>query len=824
MAVKIIDIDNADYKLSREIKDQAIKDFVNETKILHTLKDSKAKNINTIHSAFAFYSQLWIVSDYCPGGSVSTLMKASPRPGLEERYIIAISRELAVALKHVHEVGIIHRDVKAANVLITQDGQLQLCDFGVSGILESNVAKRSTIIGTPNWMPPEMHDDSMPDSYGTEIDCWAYGCTVFELATGQPPNVGIDPGRLHLFLRKAPRLEGESHSTNLRDFVSYCLEEKPQDRPSANDILKHSFVSATSEGYPTAILRELIERYAHWEQLGGQRQSLFDPRGANVVTPLDPILDEDDEWNFSTTDEFDFEMLQQEGISVEEMDQLAAGDSVSLSPSITSMTAYERAQFEQRVARAEKQLKRIFELDGPTYEHSAYWDEEAGSDLPLRTTSDIDVRESVIDLDAAFGGPQSPNIELRNIPTIKAGGRRHQFIFDDENDDTGEEPSDASGADPGKRSTMAWKFPALTMPTPANRKTVEWTFPSAVNDTSQDHDVNDDFLENGIRSANPNFALNRQSRPPMRHMVTEPVGNFGDHLHGPAQSIHLDLDDATRLSMADPTMANRSTLLDMDDSQSPPAVNQEMTSAWAEHAALYTRPTTSYSSTAESSISESSTGNPFDIQDAAYTAQRGSLHAHSQSEPQSYRTSKNEFERECEHLLTQNVHTRGSSWSNDAEFNLSRAPSVKASMDSLRNTTDEDDEYSLEDHALRPHVASGLWNSREREAQNSAAPLSLDTSTMRRAFPMVNGIDKTLRPRGRRRGDRGRALQHAAPPEPPPNPMPDFARIQPYQTPEAPSAVAFQNQASQDEIVAQVRKVLMAASLSSGNIGEVSVG
>ncbi|KAG9545234.1 kinase-like protein, partial [Aureobasidium melanogenum] len=101
VAVKIIDVDDLDYKLDLDQKDEAIEDFRKEVKTLKLLRDSQAKNINYIQEAFDLHSQLWIVSDYCPGGSVHTLMKATPGPGLEEEYIIPIARELAVALKYV---------------------------------------------------------------------------------------------------------------------------------------------------------------------------------------------------------------------------------------------------------------------------------------------------------------------------------------------------------------------------------------------------------------------------------------------------------------------------------------------------------------------------------------------------------------------------------------------------------------------------------------------------------------------------------------------------------------------------------------------------
>jgi serine/threonine protein kinase len=105
-------VDTQDYKAELDAKDDTIKEFIRETTILRSLKDNKAKNVNIIFDAFSVDSQLWIVSEYCPGGSLSTLMKATLQPGLEEKFIIPIAREAAIALKYVHEAGIIHRDIK----------------------------------------------------------------------------------------------------------------------------------------------------------------------------------------------------------------------------------------------------------------------------------------------------------------------------------------------------------------------------------------------------------------------------------------------------------------------------------------------------------------------------------------------------------------------------------------------------------------------------------------------------------------------------------------------------------------------------------------
>jgi serine/threonine-protein kinase 24/25/MST4 len=126
VAVKIVNIDDMDFTADPRERDETVKDFRKEVGILQQLKDSGARNVNLIHEAFDLHSQLWIISDYCTGGSVRTLMRANPTPKLEEHFLIPVARELAVAMKCVHDIGVIHRDIKCTNVYVTEDGQIQL--------------------------------------------------------------------------------------------------------------------------------------------------------------------------------------------------------------------------------------------------------------------------------------------------------------------------------------------------------------------------------------------------------------------------------------------------------------------------------------------------------------------------------------------------------------------------------------------------------------------------------------------------------------------------------------------------------------------------
>lgn len=180
VAIKIISIDEGD-SLAPGAAD-TLNDILKEVNTLKKLGESGAKNVNVVVDTLLVSHSMWMVTEYCAGGSVSTLMR--PSGGLPNKWIIPILREVAEALFWVHKEGIIHRDIKCANVLVTEMGTVQLCDFGVAGIIETKYSKRSTVTGTLNWMPPELFDASV--SYGTEVDIWAFGSLAYEVATGLP--------------------------------------------------------------------------------------------------------------------------------------------------------------------------------------------------------------------------------------------------------------------------------------------------------------------------------------------------------------------------------------------------------------------------------------------------------------------------------------------------------------------------------------------------------------------------------------------------------------------------------------------------------------
>jgi serine/threonine-protein kinase 24/25/MST4 len=220
VALKVCNLD-----VEGGIEDAA--DIQREVALLTSMRD--APNITQYYGCYMDGPRVWIVMELAQGGSVRSLMKASPDGTIEEKYVVLIVREVLVGLAYLHKSAIIHRDIKAANVLVSSTGKVMICDFGVSALLPTTSSKRSTFIGTPYWMAPEVAQ-AVPN-YDTKADIWSLGIMIWEMVKGTPPHSNLDFAKvLHLIPRaKAPRLiEGEG-SKDMRDFVASCLTEVPSD-------------------------------------------------------------------------------------------------------------------------------------------------------------------------------------------------------------------------------------------------------------------------------------------------------------------------------------------------------------------------------------------------------------------------------------------------------------------------------------------------------------------------------------------------------------------------------------------------------------------
>ncbi|KAG0661376.1 hypothetical protein C6P45_001390 [Maudiozyma exigua] len=245
-AIKVLNLDS---------DSDEVEDVQREIQFLASLK--QMPNITRYYGSYLQNTSLWIIMEYCAGGSLRSLL----RPGkIDEKYIGVIMRELLIALSFIHKDNIIHRDIKAANVLISNDGSIKLCDFGVAAQLNQASNRRQTMAGTPYWMAPEVIMDGV--YYDTKADIWSLGITAYEIATGNPPYCEIEALRVMQLITKSkpPRLEGKSYSPALKEFIALCLDEDANERPTADDLLKSKFIKV-HRTTPTSILKELITRY-----------------------------------------------------------------------------------------------------------------------------------------------------------------------------------------------------------------------------------------------------------------------------------------------------------------------------------------------------------------------------------------------------------------------------------------------------------------------------------------------------------------------------------------------------------------------------------
>ncbi|KAM4606119.1 TRAF2 and NCK interacting kinase b isoform 3-T3 [Polymixia lowei] len=215
-------------------------------------KYSHHRNIATYYGAFikknppGIDDQLWLVMEFCGAGSVTDLIKNTKGNSLKEEWTAYICREILRGLTHLHQHKVIHRDIKGQNVLLTENAEVKLVDFGVSAQLDRTVGRRNTFIGTPYWMAPEVIAcDENPDAtYDFKSDLWSLGITAIEMAEGAPPLCDMHPMRA-LFLiprNPAPRLKSKKWSKKFQSFIESCLVKSHSQRPSTEQLLKHPFI------------------------------------------------------------------------------------------------------------------------------------------------------------------------------------------------------------------------------------------------------------------------------------------------------------------------------------------------------------------------------------------------------------------------------------------------------------------------------------------------------------------------------------------------------------------------------------------------------
>ncbi|XP_068805817.1 STE20-like serine/threonine-protein kinase isoform X1 [Struthio camelus] len=235
--------------------EEELEDYMVEIDILASCDHP---NIVKLLDAFYYENNLWILIEFCAGGAVDAVMLELERP-LTEPQIKVVCRQTLEALNYLHENKIIHRDLKAGNILFTLDGDIKLADFGVSAKNTRTIQRRDSFIGTPYWMAPEvvMCETSKDRPYDYKADIWSLGITLIEMAQIEPPHHELNPMRVLLKIAKSdpPTLAQPSKwSSDFKDFLKKCLEKNVDARWSATQLLQHPFVTVTSN----KPIRELI--------------------------------------------------------------------------------------------------------------------------------------------------------------------------------------------------------------------------------------------------------------------------------------------------------------------------------------------------------------------------------------------------------------------------------------------------------------------------------------------------------------------------------------------------------------------------------------
>ncbi|XP_050738503.1 serine/threonine-protein kinase Tao-like isoform X5 [Eriocheir sinensis] len=239
-------------KMSYNGKQSADKwqDILKEIRFLRSLRHP---NTVTYRGCYLKESTVWLVMEYCLG-SASDIIEVHRQP-LREEEISAICEGCLQGLSYLHSLGKIHRDVKAGNILLTENGTVKLADFGSASI----TSPANSFVGTPYWMAPEVILAMDEGQYDGKVDVWSLGITCIELAERKPPyfNMNAMSALYHIAQNDAPKMSAPDWSKDFQHFVEACLQKSPPDRPTSARLLTHEFILRHRSSH---IILDLIAR------------------------------------------------------------------------------------------------------------------------------------------------------------------------------------------------------------------------------------------------------------------------------------------------------------------------------------------------------------------------------------------------------------------------------------------------------------------------------------------------------------------------------------------------------------------------------------
>ncbi|RLV94367.1 Sporulation-specific protein 1 [Spathaspora sp. JA1] len=289
VAVKVVPLDDSS---------EEMKQILQEIQFLSKLRN---QFITQYIESFVEGYNMFIVMEYCGGGSCSDLLKFHRQ--LDEGIVSYIIKGVLSGLSYLHSEHKVHRDIKSANILLTEDAMVKLADFGVSGEITMTKLKKNTFVGTPFWMAPEVIARSRiadESGYNEKADIWSTGITTIELVTGAPPLSQYDPLKVLFEIpkKRPPTLQGCSFSDNIKDFVKYCLVKDPLKRPSANKLLLHYFINR-AQNVRERLINLINLKNFHMESKAKKPRHKLSPIDGHTYTLKNPIS-----WKFETEKSF----------------------------------------------------------------------------------------------------------------------------------------------------------------------------------------------------------------------------------------------------------------------------------------------------------------------------------------------------------------------------------------------------------------------------------------------------------------------------------------------------------------------------------------